>query len=495
MKKFLSALLASVTVLSCAAASFAVDAPLPCVTENAGDANGDSVVNAKDVTALMKYCAGSAELAAPDPADVNRDGAVNAKDVAVLLKYLAGFDVFPGHGDVQITESDEGRTVVCADCGAVIEGKVDPGKSPDEPPAERAEPNVFYITDFGAVSDGKTDCTEAIQAAFEEARKVGGKVIIPPGSYLTGYLNVGSGISVEGTPGWSFGANGRSTLVLNDAKAKCLLDVTAAWQCSIKGVCLAGGYLGENVHGIYSYNKSDFGGNPVIDDCRIEHFTGDGIHYERQGCFKILHSMMYENRGAGLYLFGCDGFILDNWLTGNLNCGMYGANASALTVTANRVEWNGIAGIKLDCGDTASFTGNSFDRNNGPAIWLGTEEWLYTGVSVSGNVFRRNGRPNNMTFESPYENSHLYFEKVSNAAVTGNTFILGRDDGDTGIYSPDYCIFLDLCDAVTVQGNAMKNGAMKESIIWDGWGECIFEGNTGVTGIRKQAVSDWDDFE
>ncbi|MBQ3817009.1 MAG: hypothetical protein II802_01905 [Clostridia bacterium] len=41
--------------------------------------------------------------------------------------------------------------------------------------------NCFDITDFGALSDGRTDCTKAIQAALDKAGEVEGKVIVPPG--------------------------------------------------------------------------------------------------------------------------------------------------------------------------------------------------------------------------------------------------------------------------------------------------------------------------
>ena len=54
-----------------------------------GDVNGDGKLNAKDVTALMKYLVG----VSPYPfflanADFNNDGKVNAKDVTSLMKFL-----------------------------------------------------------------------------------------------------------------------------------------------------------------------------------------------------------------------------------------------------------------------------------------------------------------------------------------------------------------------------------------------------------------------
>ena len=44
--------------------------------------------------------------------------------------------------------------------------------------------NVFDIMDYGARADGITDCTAAIQRAIDEAAKVRGGVLVPPGEYL-----------------------------------------------------------------------------------------------------------------------------------------------------------------------------------------------------------------------------------------------------------------------------------------------------------------------
>jgi polygalacturonase len=67
---------------------------------------------------------------------------------------------------------------------------------------------VFRITDFGAVADGKTLNTKAIQAALDAAAVRGGEVIIPAGSFLTGTvflrshttLNLLHGAQILGSP-------------------------------------------------------------------------------------------------------------------------------------------------------------------------------------------------------------------------------------------------------------------------------------------------------
>ena len=47
---------------------------------------------------------------------------------------------------------------------------------------------MYTITDYGAVGDGKTLNTAAIQRALDECGKTGGTVLVPPGIWLTGSL-------------------------------------------------------------------------------------------------------------------------------------------------------------------------------------------------------------------------------------------------------------------------------------------------------------------
>jgi polygalacturonase len=55
----------------------------------------------------------------------------------------------------------------------------------------------FVITKYGAVADGKTDCTEAIRKAIDACAKSGGRVVIPAGDYLTGPIHLQSGVNLH----------------------------------------------------------------------------------------------------------------------------------------------------------------------------------------------------------------------------------------------------------------------------------------------------------
>src|SRR4051812_44626479 len=56
----------------------------------------------------------------------------------------------------------------------------------------------FAITEFGAVTDGKTDCTDAIRKAIKACSEAGGgRVIIPAGEFLTGAIHLLSGVNLH----------------------------------------------------------------------------------------------------------------------------------------------------------------------------------------------------------------------------------------------------------------------------------------------------------
>jgi polygalacturonase len=66
----------------------------------------------------------------------------------------------------------------------------------------RIKPPVFPDRDFnvikyGAVGDGKTDCTQAFKKAIEAASKSGGgRVVVPPGKFLTGAIHLKSNVNL-----------------------------------------------------------------------------------------------------------------------------------------------------------------------------------------------------------------------------------------------------------------------------------------------------------
>lgn len=62
-------------------------------------------------------------------------------------------------------------------------------------------PPFHNVKNYGAVGDGTTLATAAIQKAVDAcAAEGGGKVVIPPGRYLTGPINLRSRVQIDLSP-------------------------------------------------------------------------------------------------------------------------------------------------------------------------------------------------------------------------------------------------------------------------------------------------------
>ncbi|GAU50619.1 hypothetical protein TSUD_290740 [Trifolium subterraneum] len=78
----------------------------------------------------------------------------------------------------------------------VAEGRVTRGNDQHEYPAINCRKHIAYLTDFGAVGDGKTSNTKAFEYAIRNlsqyANDGGALLVVPPGKWLTGSFNLTS---------------------------------------------------------------------------------------------------------------------------------------------------------------------------------------------------------------------------------------------------------------------------------------------------------------
>ncbi len=345
--------------------------------------------------------------------------------------------------------------------------------------------NVFDITEYGAIGDGAFDCTAAIQKAIDDAAEVQGAVYVPAGTYMCADLKMHKNTTIRGEYTWGYKHQGSSILKLNNDKAKCLIDIYGALGCNIRGLCLDGNEkCGENIHGVTLIKKShmEFGieDTPTIEDCRIANFSGDGVHYENIWCFSIRHSELGYNGQNGLFMSGCDGFLIDNWFSDNDRSGMFCDKAAAsISMTQNRFECNGLAGFEGKSGSYLSFTGNYFDFNDGPGLYITNEGEFRVNIAATGNIFHASGRK----ITDSYLSSHVCIEKCANLVLTSNVFNLELhyDENKQPVAYPEYSIVYKKLKSSVIKDNAMQNGCGKQSFVDLGEheGDVIIKDNVG----------------
>jgi len=332
-------------------------------------------------------------------------------------------------------------------------------------PSAKKNGSFLNAQDVGAVGDGKTDDTGALQKALDGAANGSGGVFIPPGTYLTRELQVRAGTALVGIPAWNYSAGGGSVLRLADAGSTCLLNLTDARGATVEGLSLEGRGLGTGIHGIATH-RSKWGEHEDgfrVERCQITRFTGDGVHLECAWCFSVRHCQLAYNHGDGLSLRGWDGFLLDNWFSGNKRAGFAARQENAsVTFTANRVEWNGEENLVITSGDGYQITGNFFDRAGTYGIALRKGRGSCNQITITGNFIKRSGK---MADQSTRESAQILLEGAQGVTCIGNSLQAGRDDGGKGVWSPTHGIVYQGLRNCVVRDNVLHDGALRELLL------------------------------
>lgn len=104
-----------------------------------------------------------------------------------------------------------------------------------------AQEGTYNVQDFGAINDGTTLSTKAIQAAIDTcAKNGGGKVFVPPGEYLSGPIFLKSNLIFEVYPG--------ATLIFDDDIENCPI-IDGKWE-GIERKVYASLFTGHNLDNI-----------------------------------------------------------------------------------------------------------------------------------------------------------------------------------------------------------------------------------------------------
>ena len=321
---------------------------------------------------------------------------------------------------------------------------------------------LLNVREFGAKGDGKTDDTKAIQKTIDAAAQQGGGVFVPPAEYACSELRLRPKVALVGVPAWNYSGGGGSMLKLADDKAASLLNITGAYGATADGLSLYGGRLGKDIHGIL-LDKPDPGKQEDafrIERCQVTGFTGDGVRLAHVWCFSIRQSMIAFCRGDGVRCIGWDGFLMDNWFSGNGGAGFGGRDAGSVTLTGNRIEWNRDAGILVTTGGHFNITGNYIDRSGKAGIHLG-EIRACKHMAITGNLIYRSGKHAEL---DSLDSCQIRIEAGSGLTVIGNVMNVGRDDGQKGNYSPSYGIVYKSLENCVIKDNVLHNGCLRELI-------------------------------
>lgn len=322
--------------------------------------------------------------------------------------------------------------------------------------------------DFGAVGDGKTDDTRALQRALDAAAEMADTVTLRAGIYPTSQLRLHSRTGLFAHPTWSYRAPGGAILKLIDPDAQSLLLIDNQQGVHVEGVSLISG-VESHAHGITLFHDQQGWPRETestfrLERCRIDGFGGDGLHLDKAWAFSVRSCMISHNKRHGIRLAGCDGFLLDNWISGNGGCGFKTESWNgSTTFTGNRIEWNRFAGIHIQGGFAYQFTGNYIDRSGGPGILIegrAPEKARSDHLALTGNIIYRSGKYQTDP-DDTRNNCQVRLTDSDGLTFIGNTIMVGQDDKHSGTFTPAFGLVLQNLRASVVAHNVLHRGAMR----------------------------------
>lgn len=329
---------------------------------------------------------------------------------------------------------------------------------------------------FGAIGDGVTNDTAAVQAAID-ALATGQALHFPAGTYVCGNLTFSNKVNCSligehATIQWTGNAGGGFNRIG-------LQVVGTVTRCTFRGLRLVGNGVEADGHAGVYMNSGQTIADLLISECEVRDVTlGISLNADSAGSIRdctvercIVHNVVGINSGFGYGLHIADGGtaptrtrFLNNRITQAQRHSIYIARGFGCSAIGNNIDLHrdgttdgAVRGaIVVARGGDHLIANNRITRSNNACLFLDAGDnpgETLTNVVVVGNVFEL---PTSSAFLIPM----LY---------------VGEDITPT-----------DRIDGITIQGNTFRADAWNQSAIRMNWGHGVLvQGNsiqlTGVT--------------
>lgn len=306
---------------------------------------------------------------------------------------------------------------------------------------------VYNVKDYGAVGNGSTDDTVAIQAALNAVPITGGVVYFPPSAGTSFYRFTAALVIKSYTTIFGYGAKLKNigtgvfaglTAVGTEALYKTSISIYGV-EVDLNGTAL----LDVNAIGILGTFCNEF----RVEDCIVRNAWGQGIALGGGGarCW-FNRNTIFGSWGDNIHIgdpnFG--NIIKDWWITNNA---CYGANDGGIAggiasatrgvIADNIIDGAGGPGIDLSGANNVTVSGNRVYNYLQHGIRLNTYGGDNFNVEVSGNTVGQsaNGfscitlfQPNIATSTGVISIHDNFLTQVSAAAFTGCIYVSGANN-------------------------------------------------------------------
>ena len=297
-------------------------------------------------------------------------------------------------------------------------------------------PLVVNVKDKGAKGDGRTDDTEAIQAAIDDVGGTGGTVLVPSGTYMVDAVEKKRRLALKSDMTLKLDKGAILKAIPNDSRKYAVLSISDVSNVTVMGGTLEGdrtehqGKAGEAGMGL----RIERGAKDVtVAGVTSRKMWGDGFYVEDAKNTKFCAVTADNNRRQGLSIVEADGVLVTDSIFSNT----HGTRPSAgIDLEPDEPEQK-IVNIRIQ--------NSKFLNNAGPGIEIAGKRGAVAKVELSRNMFKGN-RP--ILVENAPE--------VLASAICGNRQVTSEKASSEGLNA-----FADPIDIVVHQNDCEDGSDMR----------------------------------
>jgi hypothetical protein len=310
------------------------------------------------------------------------------------------------------------------------------------------------VKDFGAVGDGVTDDTAAIQAAINAADD--GCLVFPKGTYkVTPVSGENYCLLVDSK---TIQLEGHSAIIsMPTTDVKQALRLQSSDYCKVIGLRFQGSNTNgaDGGQGIFQLFESDFA---MIENCVFENTNCDGLAVSTSEQVTITNCIFDNCSKSSLYVNNCSNVTVTGNVIKNIGghtvssnivgAGIQSSGNSDITITGNTVT-DGL-GIGIQCNNSTSAPPerNIISANTIKGVSNPTNTGVSGGINLTnGNLDKASGTVVTGNFVQACGIYNYYIENHDGANISGNTSIESDRSG----------FVISTIDDATLQNNTAIN--------------------------------------
>jgi len=314
---------------------------------------------------------------------------------------------------------------------------------------------IRNVKDWGAVGDGATNDTTAIQACINVGE---GIVFFPKGTYNVTGLDIGNNVTLDGQ-----GFSSAIFLIANSNRSvfRTVPSGSQVFNLTIRNLFIDGNYsnqtAGTEVHGIELFGSI----NARIYNCEIYRCLENGIYCYGDSSTLCVDTYIYNNKIFDVGRIGIEFGVFSATLEchGNLvgpinnqTSSLFGIRISNVDtrVYGNHIFSAKITNIQIDRVVNAQVFGNHLESSRGHGlIAAGSKQAI-----ISNNTVVKSGRSNNPATPNTY--SGIYIKKDDLNNPNSDLLIIGNSCHSEGVQ--ENSILLQKYGIEIASNDAINNG-------------------------------------